>query len=216
MTDLTFNEQDHTYWWKIKQQLLAITSVLKLANVLDAYVYGTNEVPLTRGSFVHEATTFVDSETLNWETLDDQLVPYVKAYAAFKEECLPKWSMTEHALGDPALGIAGTLDRYGTFVPPGQKRKRLTILDIKTTSTGAMADWHGIQLAGYWHLLTHHLTMTGRMQYEKALKIERWALYLTKDGSYTLKQFSDMKDIAVFNAAVTIAGWRHANGKGDS
>ena len=164
MTDLTFNEEDHTYWWKLTQQLLSITAVLKLANVLDAYVYGTNEVPLTRGSFVHEATAFVD----------------------------------------------------GTFVPPGQKRKRITVLDIKTTSTGAMADWHAIQLAGYWHLLTKHLTITGRMQYEKALKIERWALYLAKDGSYKLKQFTDMKDLAVFNAAVTIAGWRHANGKGNA
>lgn len=213
--DLSFDEQTHTYWWQETRELLSVTRVLTMAGILDTSHYGASDEPLLRGEYVHLGTELVDIDDLDWENVQEEhpdRVPYLKAYQAFKEACLPKWKATEARYADPHLGIAGTLDRFGTFVPPGRKTKCRAILDIKTSATGASQDWHPIQLAGYWHLLVKDLTHRAVLTPERALQIERWALYLAKDGSYRLQQFTDRRDIAVFNAAVTVAGWRHTHG----
>lgn len=152
------------------QPLISVTQVLTLAGRIDARWF--TEESRWRGTMVHHLTEQLDrSEPM--DEIPQALEPYMDAYWLFKQVCRPVYSEIELELQDSAMGLGGRLDRivvslFGD-VAPG-------ILDIKT---GPPEEWHGRQLAAYNRMLP-----TG----------DRWGLYLKKNGSYRLKQYTDPED----------------------
>ena len=195
---LKFDEAKHEYW-RDGRQLLSVTQVLQATGMVDTRWF--NERAATRGTFVHEATALLDQGTLDMESLDPVIAPYVRGYERFLNDCQPVWSRIEWLCCDDVSDLAGTVDRIGTIVVKGVPQT--VIVDLKTGRGGA-APWHPLQLAGYKHLVTYHLSRQG--QAEEAGPIRRYGLYL-RDGGYTLTPYTDPQDVGVFLSALTVAHW---------
>jgi hypothetical protein len=113
-----------------------VTSLLKEYGLVPNYPEGNYA---DFGTHVHQACEYYDKGTLDMDTLDPALKPYLEQYRLFKTSLLMTDEtifMIEQTLFSDKYGFAGTIDRV----------IRTSIYDIKT---GAPADWHGVQLAMY-------------------------------------------------------------------
>ena len=126
-------------------------------------------VAADRGTRVHAACAAIDYGIDPEETPD--IAGYLKAYRRFLKDYRPDWEGIEFTVGSAVLGIAGTIDRFGTLYDG-----RTCILDIKTGSQLHDAPLRA-QLTGYQWLLPPRFTA-------KYL----YALQLSKDGTYHLRE----------------------------
>ena len=124
-----------------------------------------------RGTRVHAACAAIDYGIDPEETED--ISGYLKAYRRFLKDYRPDWEGIEYIAGDTLLGIAGTIDRFGTLYDG-----RTCILDIKTGSQLHDAPLRA-QLTGYKRLIA-----LDRGFYPDYL----YALQLSKDGTYHLRE----------------------------
>lgn len=83
---------------------------------------------LERGRIVHHATTLIDAGTLNWESVDERIKPFLDAYVSFKTIAGPIVEASELTVVHPSYRFGARLDRVYGF--PGQSR--LIVTDIKT------------------------------------------------------------------------------------
>ena len=128
------------------------------------------EAAADRGTKVHAATEVLD-KTGRAEIEDDYL-PYLEAYALFRQEHDVQWELIEHPDYHPAHRYAGTIDRYGLV--DGFK----TLLDIKTT------------YKVYKPLCSASLNLYRLILEARQKTVERlMILHLKKDGSYKLIKF---------------------------
>ncbi len=168
------------------RDLLRVTEVLRLAGLIDATWY-TDETA-TRGRYVHEACALLDSGELDEATLDPVLRPYLGAYQKFLAECRVEWEAIEQPVEDALYGYRGTPDRVGMI------NGKRTVLDIKS---GAMQPWTALQTAAYSACLGNRLV--------------RFGLELRADGTYRLTEFTDRRDVAVWQGALLVAQWKQRN-----
>ena len=91
---------------------------------------------------------------------------------------------------------------------------RASAIGILCVAAGAPAPSHAIQLAAYAHFATTELLLAGAAQAPSPSKplVQRYALYLNKRGSYSLIQFKEVSDIAVFMGARAVCLWRKTHG----
>lgn len=82
---------------------------------------------LERGKMVHHATTLIDSGTLDWDSLDPRLVPFLKAYGDFLHTARPVVEASELVVVHASYSFGARLDRV--FRLPGQDR--LVVTDLK-------------------------------------------------------------------------------------
>ena len=128
-------------------------------------------VAADRGTRVHEACSMIDYGEEPEEEPDT--AGYLKAYRRFLKDYRTDWEGIEYIAGDTILGVAGTVDRFGTLYDG-----RSCILDIKTGAQLHDAPLRG-QLTGYRRLLA-----IDRSFYPDFL----YALQLSKDGTYQLRE----------------------------
>lgn len=141
------------------------------------------EAAADRGTKVHAATEALDKT--GRAEIEDEYLPYLQAYAAFRREHDVQWELIEHPDYHPAHRYAGTIDRYGMV--DGFK----TLLDIKTT------------YRVYKPLCSASLNLYRMMLEARGRDVERLLiLHLKKEGSYKLIRF-DAED-AVPMALVTL------------
>lgn len=128
------------------------------------------EVAADRGTKVHDATEALDRT--GRAEIEDEYLPYLQAYALFRQEHDVQWELIEHPDYHPAHRYAGTIDRYG--MADGFK----TLLDIKTT------------YKVYKPLCGASLNLYRLMLEARGKTVERLLiLHLRKDGSYKLLRF---------------------------
>lgn len=178
-TVLKFDEELHRY--SVGDVTLpSVTQILKETGLIDVSWF-TEEARL-RGSYVHQATQYLDEDDLAEETVDPRYAGYVEAYRRFLIEVRPIWESIEGRVCDVTLGYAGTYDRLGLIAG------RRWLVDIKTGD----ARTAGIQTAGYRRcLVSPH-------------SIKRAALRLHGDGTYHFDELSDRRDEGRFLAALTV------------
>lgn len=97
---------------------------------------------LDRGKKVHHATTLIDAGTLDWDMLDDRLVPFLEAYRDFIHTARPVIEASELTVIHPSYSFGARLDRV--FRLPGQDR--LVVVDIKCGM--GKEDRYWLQVAG--------------------------------------------------------------------
>ena len=182
-------------------KLYSATQILTLGGLVDTTYFKPEYAE--RGSFIHAATEYYDREDvdLDEQDLDPGIVPYLDGYKRFIEDYRPRWEGIEQILHDPDLLIAGTIDRWGSMVLPKTTERITVVLDIKS---GSFAPSHAIQLSCYAHLLTRYLGVV----YTGKLPLHRYAVYLTKRGTYRVKCFTDVSDLRVFLAAQAVVVWK--------
>ena len=186
---LTFDPQLHAYQLD-GRELPSVTTVLQRAGLVDG-AWFTEQATL-RGTYVHLATELHAAGTLDPDSVDPVVQPYLDAYMRFLRESGAVWAAVEQRLGDDVLGYAGTIDRVGSI------GDQPVIVDIKT---GPPQPWHALQLAAYLQLVKRRWAPW-----------QRYGLWLQKNGSYRLKHYSGRSDYSVFQAALTLAQFKEAHG----
>lgn len=141
------------------------------------------EAAADRGTKVHAATEALDKS--GRAEIEDEYLPYLQAYAAFRKEHDVQWELIEHPDYHPIYLYAGTIDRYGTV--DGHK----TLLDIKTT------------YKVYKPLCSASLNLYRMILESRGKDVERLViLHLKKDGSYKLIKFE--KSVSVALSLITL------------
>jgi hypothetical protein len=166
MSILQYFDKGHIYMLEGER----IPCVSDLCRFLHREIY--KEAPIwqleaaaDRGTKVHAATEVLDKT--GQAEIEDEYLPYLQAYAKFRQEHDVHWELIEYADYHPELRYAGTIDRYGLV--DGIK----TLMDIKTTYTVYRS------LCGA-SLNLYRLILEARDKQVERLLI----LHLRKDGTY--------------------------------
>ena len=125
------------------------------------------EAAADRGTKVHAATEALDKT--GRAEIEDSYLPYLQAYAQFRQEHEVQWELIEYADYHPELMYAGTIDRYGMV--DGYR----TLADLKTTYR-VYKPLCGASLNLY------RLILEARQKAVERLVI----IHLKKDGTYKL------------------------------
>lgn len=173
---------------------MRVTEILKAAGLREFPAYIRPEEMawlLERGTAIHAATVLYDQGVLDWSSLDERIVGFVRGYERFRKEVGGEVVAMEMEVSGP--GYTGHLDRVfkGTAVCPG-----LLLADIKTNAPDKVT---GIQ------------TMAYALGYGK--KVKRCGIGLFEEGTYKLEFYEqDATDRAAWQACQTIAAWKRRNG----
>lgn len=196
-----FNEANHTYWDDQGNRLLSNTEILDLASLVDKRFF--NDQARQRGTDLHAASVLIEDGDLCWEDAwKAGIEGECKAWAKFLSDTQFSSILREKPLFS-RFGFAGTVDRVGKIVHRG--KTVWVIIDIKT---GVEYPWHPIQLAGYDILLdgVEGIPVVRR----------RLGVYLSSEGTYTMKPYTDPSDRALFLSALNIARWKLNNLQGET
>lgn len=172
MTRIDFNESRHEY--RADGVIVpSVSRILEPLNGLSGIPEGILQAASLRGTDVHTACDFFDDGTLDMETVDHTVRPYLDAWIAFRKECGSRVIASEQVVFHSKLRYAGRLDRIVEI--DGKK----IILDIKTTS--AMKPAHGCQVYAYRAALS-----------DMGVKTDGAAcVYLHFDGTWTFKEYNE-------------------------
>ncbi len=170
-----------------------------------------------RGINVHAACWFLCEGNLDWKSVHEEEVGYVKGFERFLKETgfridfneLPVW-------GSPGFGTRLDVMGVGEFQINQVFTQRRVIIDIKT---GSVPAWVELQLAGQMLAVkerveaqdeawTQHLDYVNGHPYPEL----RFALQLNKNGKYRLKEFTDPTAEEVFRGLVHAYNWKVRTG----
>ena len=116
---------DGGLWYRYQGK--PIRSVGKILNRIYPMPPDLPKWYLERGKLVHAATVLIDAGTLDWEGLDNRLLPFCHAYRDFIGVAKPVIEASELTVVHPSYSFGGRLDRV--FRIPG--RDRLILTDLK-------------------------------------------------------------------------------------
>ena len=185
MQKITFDAENHQYYID-GVEVPSVTTVCRfLSYDQKSDKPWLARVAADRGTRIHAACAMIDYGEKPEE--DFETAGYLKAYRRFLKDYRPDWEGIEYTVGDAQLGLAGTIDRFGTLYDG-----RSCILDIKTGSQLHDAPLRA-QLTGYKRLLA-----LDRGFYPEYL----YALQLSKDGTYHLREVR--QDDELLNACMFI------------
>lgn len=184
-------ESDHTYWLDGKR-VPGVTSILAPLCSFEFVKPEVLDAAAKFGTAVHLACELDDLGTLDEETLDPALAPYLSAWRKFSLDHEVQWSLIEQTVYHPTLRYAGKLDRFGTV------RDAPAMVDIK--STAALYPSIGPQLAAYLKAIPGAPTLTKRL-----------AVQLRADATYVVKEYTSALDFSAFASLVTLHHWCEAN-----
>lgn len=189
MKSVAFDVEKHEY---DQGKLWPVTTVIREAGFMGATDFYTEE-GRERGSAVHLACQYHDEGDLDMDSLDPAIQPYVSAYIRFKADngFDPTW--IECPIKDARGLYAGRPDRILTTRPR-------SLWDLKT---GSIESWHCLQSAAYVAML------------EDPFSYSRFALYLSRDGRYSVREHPKAEyiaDLNVFLSALNCLNWKRSKG----
>lgn len=184
----SFDPETHIYTLD-GVQIPSVTQILSGVGMVDNR-YFTEEARV-RGTYVHRATEFIDSGSLDWDALDPMLLPYCEAYQAFIEDKRPEILLSEEPMYHAQHLYAGTLDRI--IVMDGIT----ALIDIKT---GVPNRATAIQVAAYRELV--------RVNRDTVLT-KCFSLHLRDDGTYRMSFIENLRqNFSIFLAALTVERYK--------
>ena len=188
-------DDDHTYYVD-GIVTPGVTEILKAGgygNPQDANGYTIPDEVIDnaaeRGVMIAKAIELYNDDSLDWDTVDEELVPYIQAYESWCEKTGFVPVAQEELIYVPKHGYCGTLDIRGYI------NDRLTIIDIKTGSAG-LKPWHRYQLAAYAYPFKEKTTWPDRIM-----------LHLKSNGKAKQHPFTRetaQRDWTVFLACYTL------------
>ncbi len=171
-----------------------VTQVLNLVSELDGIPRAVLAAAAEFGQHVHQATDLFDRGTLDIETLDPKLAPYLAAWQKFLADSRVVIVSSESFVHHPALGYAGQRDRRVLF----PESKLPHTLDIKTSAL--MPRTVGPQTAAYRECDLHRGLESSPVRY---------CVHLKADATYRLHRLTDRADFSIFVSCLNI--WRFLN-----
>jgi len=147
-----------------------VTAVLSTLGLYD--FRWASEQAKERGSRIHRAISFLADNDLDWKSVDEEEVGYVRAAQKFLRDTEFKVELVECHVSNPVYGYQGTLDLEGRV-----RGIRRTLVDWKSSETGLVVDEVALQLAAYGFAL------------DPAAIFDRVGVGLMPDGTYKIKWF---------------------------
>lgn len=200
-----FDADSHTYTLN-GEVLDSVTSILKPLSEL-AY-RNVSALVLERaaqlGTAVHAVIELDIKGTLDEDSLDDVLRPYLASWRQFRAQSGFTPILSEAIVHSLRYRYAGKLDLFGTM------NGEATLIDAKRVVKVMRVT--GPQLAGYETALRECLpnVVAAAVSGPGAGRIHRSALQLTTDGKWQLVPFRDPADQRVFLSALTLKHWSKA------
>lgn len=194
---LTLDHETHTYY-REGREVPGVTRVLGDAKIIDYSGIPQHilDRAAARGKAAHLALEYLDRGTLDRDSLDSELEPYVHAYEAFCVDSGFVCGLAEKSRYHKQRGYAGTFDRTGML------GKDAVLLDFKT---GAFQEGHLIQVAGgYGNMFPH------------PRRFRHIALQLFPTGKYRVHEASPAKFeyySSIFFCALACAQFRGRKGR---
>jgi hypothetical protein len=172
-----------------------LSSVLSRGSLKSSFVRDDLDFFLQRGRAIHIATALLDAGTLDWKTVDERIVPYVRAWEKFRREVGGKIIESECHIENKRLNYEGTLDRIISkcaLYPIGN-----LLIDIKTNEADA---------------ITRLQTMAYATAQKRAVK--RGFVALRDNGTYSAGIYdADASDKAAWLSCLKLYNWIERNTK---
>jgi len=183
MDELSFDEARHEY--AVSGRVLpGVTSIIADMGLIETRWF--TEEGRERGTLVHKTCELYDKGTLDEESLDPRLIPYLSGWKAFLHQT-GAIIVDAEIRGVSKFGYAGTDERFGGTRDrlAVDKRGKMILIDIK--SSLAKSPWIGIQLGFYQQLAE-----------EAGHRIdERWSVHLPGNGTFRIETWPDRKNDAL-------------------
>jgi hypothetical protein len=136
---LEFDELNHTFTAN-GQTLPSVTQVLRANGMTPEFYTRIDPWYLERGKLIHLATEYDDRGTLDEDTVDEVVRPYLDAYRTFRADYRGQITGIEKRMWHPQLGYAGIIDRtitgricYSLHLKPGKQvpYKLIEVKDVR-------------------------------------------------------------------------------------
>lgn len=190
---LVLDEKTHRYSYQ-GRPVAGVTEILQGVGIVDPRWF--SEFSRDRGKAVHLAMQLLIQGRLDWSTVDERIIGYVRAGESFCRDvgvvCGDPRNLTEHLVHSRAYGYAGKVDAFVWLFG-----KIPAEVDWKS---GALGACH-LQTAAYADPLQEELRL------KRPLK--RLGVKLNADGSYRVTEYKDCRDLAHFAAAALIYNHYH-------
>ncbi|MGE0289340.1 MAG: hypothetical protein AB7I42_24090 [Bradyrhizobium sp.] len=138
---LTFDPATHAYTFAGKR-VASVTQILADVGMIDSRWF--TEGAALRGTYVAQAVAWDMRDELDYDTLDEELKPYVDAAREFRAKVNFVPRLIEHPVYCEAWNYAGMLDVAGSF--GGSDHNVESLIDWKC---GVHAHWHPLQTKAY-------------------------------------------------------------------
>jgi hypothetical protein len=174
-------------------QILEAVGLVDYSRIPDTILEHKAEI----GTAAHAACHYYDEQDLVLESVAAEVLPYVRAWEAFRRESafVPRLIEQRGVALLNGMKYGYTLDREGHW------QGRDVLLEIKCTA-GVELSW-GPQLAAY---------ETALRQID-GLRRQRIVVHLRPTGKYTLLTFDQIADYRVFEWALGLETWRRMKGR---
>ena len=201
-TNLIFVEETHTYLKDGRVPVASVTQILESAGLVcyQGIPDGVLEHKADIGTAAHAATHYLDQGELDWSTVDDEVLGYVRGWEKFRAEA--NFVLLKDGIERRGIASMDGMEYGYTYDRDGVLNGFPAILEIKCTA-GVEISW-GPQTAGYEHALRQ---LDGRAR-------RRVAVHLKPNATYSLVPLSDTKDYQIFKAALLLESWKKSKGRG--
>lgn len=177
-----FDQSAHAYKWN-GEPVPGVTAILKRFGFIDDRWF--TEASRERGTITHLACQFFNEGDLDWEHLsrsNPDIYLRVRALERFVNETGFKCQAAELRVCNPVYRYGGTIDAIGLW------KGHWAIIDYKT---GKPQWWTKYQTAAYRRCVPH-------------AAVQRYALELKADGTYSLDPHIGLQDVRVFESAAML------------
>jgi hypothetical protein len=200
---LTFDEPTHRY--ELDGVVLpSVTQILQVLGGYEGIPKHILDIAAARGTAIHRATELEDLGTLDYGSLDDELIPYLMAWQKFKDDTKPELIGIEVRGYHPLLKYAGGYDRT-LVLGSGRYKGTLSVLDLK--SSWQMMPATAPQTAAYQEMINAH-------EKDKSNHVkQRLGLQLKRDGNYELHPYKDPADYNTFVSCLNVVRWKEKHQK---
>lgn len=201
MSQLTFQEDSHTYRWGG----VVVPSVTQALTPLYDFTMVDPEVLERKrliGTAVHAAIDIsLSADGLDTASIDPAWAGYYRAWQKF---------VADTGVGEADIGNGEEPMYHKKYGYAGKPDRNIfidgewAVIDYKTA-----VDLHpavGLQLAAYREMINSNTSK------EQRLIKSRYALQLRKNGTYRLAKFEDKSDWSAFLALLTVDSWRRKHG----
>lgn len=185
---IQFIEDTHTYLLD-GNPVPSVTEIIKPLVDVGRVPQEVLEYKRSLGKAVHKAIELHEQQNLDFDTLDQDALPFFEAWLKFTQDTGFRAVLTEQIVWSEKLRFAGTLDILGAR---GEGHPD-ELLDAKCV--WAMGSATGPQTAGYALALSE----------SHGIKVKkRGGVQLLRDGTYKFHPFNNPNDEHVFRACLSI------------
>lgn len=155
------------------------------------------EAALTRGSAVHQLVHYLNENDLDWDSVDPAYRPYLDAWQSFREQRDLRIDLCEYRVASRCHRVAGTLDCLGLLEGDG------AVIDYKTGNPEDVAA--DFQTAGYVAMAEEWAKTDPRLAdvLGRYRRVRRFSVRLRRDGTFRVKEYTDVRDFSRFITLVS-------------